>query len=303
MTRSLRGVLCALATPFSADGSRVDEPALRDLVDGLIGQGIHGLVPCGSTGEFAALRREERKQVVEVVIDQTGGRVPVVPHTGATSTAIAIELAQHAESLGADGVMVVQPYYEPMTLDEVYGYFKDISDAIRIPMMVYNIPSCTGQNLPPAFLARLGREIENVRYVKDSTGDLSQLSELLLKYADDVVTFNGWDTVSFSGLALGSTGTIWGAANVAPRQCVDLFNLIEAGRLDEARVLWNTQLWPIMQFLVTEGYLASVKAGANLIGFRVGEPRPPFRPLSPDKITELRRLLVAAGTLREAVAL
>lgn len=298
MPRELRGILSAMCTPFTPDGREVDEPALRELAEGTIKAGVHGLIPCGSTGEFPALTTEERKRVAEVVVDQARGRVPVAPHVGSTSTAIAIDLAKHAEQAGADGVMAVNPYYEALSLDEVFGYFKDISDAINIPIMVYNLPGATGTNLKPEFLARLAREIKNVNYVKDSSGDLSQVSELLYRFGREVTVFNGWDTITFSGLALGSKGSVWGAANVMPKQCADLFNLLDAGKVGDAQSLWG-KMWPVMQFLVTEGYVASVKAGATLIGFRVGHPRPPIRPLPKPKADELRSLLIAAGALRE----
>ncbi len=295
MAKQLRGILSALATPFDRQG-QLNLGALRELVDGQLAAGIHGLIPCGSTGEFTALTLEERMRVVEIVIEQANGRAPVVPQTGHTSTAVAIELSRHAQRAGADAIMVVHPYYEPLSLDEVFGYFADIAAAVDLPLMVYNIPSCTGMNLPPAFLAKLAQEIPTVRYVKDSSGDLSQISELLYRYGDVVTTFNGWDTLTFSGLALGSPGAVWGAANCLPRQCAELFELVAAGRLAEAKALWD-RLWPVQHFLVTEGYIASVKAGANLLGFAVGDPRPPFRPLAPDKQQALARLLEQAGAL------
>jgi len=148
----------------------------------------------------------------------------------------------------------------------------------------------------------MAREIKNVRYVKDSSGDLSQVSELLYKYGQDVTVFNGWDTITFSGLALGSKGSVWGAVNVMPKQCADLFNLIESERLGDARALWE-RMWPVMQFLVTEGYVASAKTGANLVGYRVGTPRPPIRTLPAQKTDELKSLLINAGALKEVTSL
>lgn len=297
MARPLRGILSALSTPFTEDLTRIDEPALRELVDGTLEAGIHGLIPCGGTGEFGVLTIEERKQVAEIVMDQAAGRVPVVPHTGHTSTAAAIELSKHAESIGADAVMVMFPYGEPVSQEEVYTFYRDIADAIHIPIMVYNIPSVTGQNLSPAFMARMAREIDDVQYVKDSSGDLSQVQELIYEYGDVITAFNGWDTLTFAGLALGSKGSVWGAPNVCPRECAQLFDLIDAGKLNEARALWD-RIWPVMQFLCSNSYNAAVKAGANLYGFRVGNPRRPTLPLSREKTEELRRLMVAAGILR-----
>ena len=296
MARELRGILSALATPFTPGGAEIEESGLRELVDGSIEAGIHGLIPCGSTGEFFVLTRDERKRVAEIVMDQARGRVPVVPHTGSCSTAEAIDLSRHAESIGADGVMVVQPYYEAPSLDEIVGYYKDISDAIHIPIMVYNNPAGTGVNPGAEFMGRIAREVPNVKYIKDSSGDLSQVSELLYSYGKEVTILNGWDTITYSGLALGTKGSVWGAANVMPRQCAGLFNLVAAGELVEARTLWD-KMWPVNQFLVTEGYAASVKAGANLIGFHVGDPRLPYRPLSPAKKEELRRLLINVGAI------
>ena len=296
MTRQLRGILCALATPFLPDGHQVDEAALRELVDGMIEAGVHGLIPCGSTGEFPVLSIAERKRLAEIVMAQGGGRVPVIPHTGSCSTADAIDLSTHAESIGADAIMVVQPYYEPTSLDELYGYFKDISDQINIPMIVYNNPAGTGMNTSPEFMVRLARDIRNVRYAKDSSGDLSQLSELIYKYGDVMTILNGSDTIAYAGLVAGTKGVVWGAPNVMPRQCVQLFNLVDTGDLEGARSLW-ARIWPINDFLVKEGYVASVKAGANLVGFHVGDPRLPYRPLSEEKIQKLKQLLVDASVL------
>jgi 4-hydroxy-tetrahydrodipicolinate synthase len=298
MARQLRGILSALSTPFTPGGAEIDEAGLRELVDGSITAGIHGLIPCGSTGEFFVLSRDERKRVAEIVMDEAKGRVPVVPHTGSCSTAEAIDLSRHAESIGADAVMVVQPYYEAPNLDEIVGYYKDISDAANIPIMVYNNPAGTGVNPGADFMGRIAREVPNVKYIKDSSGDLSQVSELLYKYGKEVTILNGWDTITFSGLALGMKGSVWGAANVMPKQAADLFNMVDAGEILEARTLWD-KMWPVNQFLVTEGYAASVKAGANLIGFHVGDPRLPYRPLAPNKVEELRQLLINVGAIQK----
>src|SRR5688572_20949697 len=196
MGKPLRGILSALSTPFDAQ-SRVDEGALRELVEGQIAEGIHGFIPCGSTGEFPALSTEERKRVTEVVLETVNGRAPVAAHTGSTSTAVAIDLSKHAKAAGADAVMVVQPYYEPLSLDEIYGYFQEIGAAADLPIMVYNIPSCTGMNLPVDFMAKMAREIPQVQYVKDSSGDLSQVEQMLYQHSDVMTSFNGWDTVTF----------------------------------------------------------------------------------------------------------
>ena len=295
MHKELRGILSAMSTPFDRDGE-LDLAALRELTDGTLAAGVHGLIPCGSTGEFPVLSTDERKRVVETVAEQNNGRAPLAPGVGHTSTKVVVELTRHAERAGADAVMVVQPYYEPMSLDEVYGFYADVAAASSLPIIVYNIPQCTGMNLKPEFVAKMAREIPTIKYIKDSSGDLAQVEELMFKHSDVITSFNGQDTVTFSGLSLGAKGSVWGAANCMPRQCAQLFDLCDAGRLNEARELWE-KMYPVQQFLVTEGYIASVKAGANMIGFRVGDPRPPFRPLSPQKQQELRQLLDVAGAI------
>lgn len=293
MVQQLRGVFSALATPFTSGGGQIDESALRELVEGTIAAGVHGLIPCGSTGEFASLVCEERMRVTQIVVEQTRGRLPVMPQTGSISMREAIELSKHAEKLGAAGVMVVFPFYEPIQLDEVFAYYQAISDAINIPIMVYNSPSGTKKNLTPAFMARLGREIHNVKYVKDSSASLAQLTELIYRYSGDITAFNGWDTMLYSGFALGCQGAVMGPANVIPKECADIFNLVQAGKLDQAHEIYK-RIWPLMQFFEENCYNAAIKAGANLVGFRIGDVRPPFRPLSPEKVEELRQLLITA---------
>ena len=157
MTSQLSGVLTALATPFTSDG-QIDENTLRRLVDRSIDGGVDGVVACGSTGEFAAMSGAERRLVVETVIDQTAGRVPVVAQTGAVSTAEAVEPSRHAQAAGASVLMVVTPYYEPLTLEETLHYLRTVASAVDIPIMLYNLPSATGVNLSPATVGQLARD-------------------------------------------------------------------------------------------------------------------------------------------------
>ena len=178
----IAGVLSALVTPFTGPEAELDAPGLRELVDRSISEGVHGLVPCGSTGEFAAMGLDERRTVVEVVIDQARGRVPVIAHVGAMTTKDAVGLARHAEAHGAAAVMAVAPYYEPLSVTETKHYFQAVAGAISIPVILYNLPVATGVNLPPNDVADLARSTENIRYVKDTTGDLSQAARLIHGY-------------------------------------------------------------------------------------------------------------------------
>ena len=178
MSTRLSGVLTALATPFTPDG-QIDENALRLLVDRSIDGGVDGVVACGSTGEFAAMSGAERRFVVETVIDQTANRAPVVAQTGAVSTAEAVELSRHAEAAGASVLMVVAPYYEPLSLDETVEYLRTVAAAVDLPIMLYNLPVATGVNLDPDTVGRLAREIDNIRYIKDTSADMAQAGQLI----------------------------------------------------------------------------------------------------------------------------
>ena len=301
MAIELRGVMSAMCTPFSADGGEVDEGALRDLVDGTIEAGVSGLVPGGSSGEFTSLGIEERRRVLEVVVEQAGKRVPVMAHAGSTSTRQAIDLARHAEGAGADMVLAVQPYYAPLSLDEVRRYFSEVAAASSLPLVAYNFPACTGLNLEPDYVASLAREIDTLAYVKDTTGDLAQVFQLLDEHSADVTVLNGWDSIALPALRLGDRAQILGSANVMPRRWVELFEAVEAGRVDDAAALWPPML-AVARFVIAEGFVASLKAGASLAGFTVGEPRAPFIPLTQAKKEELRGLMTEAGALAEAVS-
>ena len=219
---SLHGLLAAIVTPFTADGEGIDEPALRELVGRTIEGGVNGVVPCGSTGEFAALTSDERRLVVEIVIDEAAGRVPVVPHTGAMTTKEAVSLSRHAEKLGAAGVMVVAPYYEQLTRDEVLRYYRDVASAVELDVMLYNLPAATGVNLSPADVAHLARVEANIRYVKDTSGDFGQAAQLIHELGDVITTFVGLDTLYLSSLFEGAAGSVLGTASIVPRARGDL---------------------------------------------------------------------------------
>jgi 4-hydroxy-tetrahydrodipicolinate synthase len=213
MTTPLSGVLSALLTPFDNDGA-VDEAILRRVVDRNIDGGVNGVVACGSTGEFTTLSGSERRHLVETVIDQTAGRVPVVAQTGAQSTSEAIALSQHAEQAGASVLMVVAPYYEPLSIDETKRYLRTVAESVNIPVMLYNLPGATGVNMEPALVGELAREIENVKYIKDTSADLSQAGELIHHHRDVISTIVGWDALFLAAIAEGAAGVMAGTANV-----------------------------------------------------------------------------------------
>jgi 4-hydroxy-tetrahydrodipicolinate synthase len=286
----IKGVLSALITPFTGPEAELDETGLRELVERTITAGAHGLVPCGSTGEFAAMSLDERRIVVETVLDQAGGRVPVIAHAGAMTTRDAVALARHAEASGAAAVMAVAPYYEPLTLAEAKGYFRTIADAVSVPVVLYNLPVATGINLSPDDVAELASSTGNIRYVKDTTGDFSQAARLIHELGDEVGTFVGWDPLFFASLAEGAPGSIIGAANLVTPQLVAVYNAIRADDLATARSEW-LRIFPVMQFLVSGGYVTGVRGGLDVLGYPAGPARAPIGDLEPARRAELETLL------------
>ena len=293
MAKKLGGVIVAISTPFT-DGGEIDETALRNHIDFLLDSGVHGLVPGGSTGEFAALSFDERKRLHEIVLGHTDGRVPVAPQTGSTRTADAIELSRHAVDHGADAVLLVQPYYEPPTRDEVIDYFHSVGTAANVPVIVYNLPGVTGMNLDRDFYDELLDRTDVVKYVKDTSGSLEQAYDLLFNLHQRVTTFVGWDTLILPAFTAGADGTIWGAPNFMPREAVELWDLARAGKQAEAYELFR-RVWNVLDFLGKEGYAASTKAAAELVGVGLGAPRAPYGRLPDDKIKNLTALLEQAG--------
>lgn len=290
----LAGVLVALVTPFTADGSEIDAGVLEAHVERLIREGAHGLVPGGSTGEFTTLTLQERKQLTELVVKAAAGRVPVVAGTGALSTRDAVELATHAAENGASALMVVPPFYDPIELETFKELLREIHAASRLPIMFYNIPAATGLRLGPAEIASLA-EVEGVRYLKDTSGDAVGLTELLQCHGDKITAFNGWDTLTFYGIAAGAKGSVWGATNFIPELSRELWQALAVdGDLVRGRELW-AKIYPICRFLEQHNYAAAVKTGLELTGYPAGPLRKPFALLHGEARAEFTRLLRAAG--------
>jgi 4-hydroxy-tetrahydrodipicolinate synthase len=288
MSTPLSGVLTALATPFTPDG-QIDEKALRRLVDRSIDGGVDGVVACGSTGEFAAMSGAERRFVVETVIDQAANRVPVVAQTGAVSTAEAVELSRHAKAAGASVLMVVAPYYEPLSLDETVEYLRTVAAAVDIPIMLYNLPVATGVNLDPDTVGRLAREIDNIRYIKDTSADMAQAGQLIHRHGDVISTFVGWDSLLLAAITEGAAGVMAGTANVMPAQLVSVHRALTAGDLTRARREW-AQLYPLMNAIMSAPFIPAIKTALNALGFPAGSPRKPLAALDAATAATISRL-------------
>ena len=296
MPEPFHGVLPALITPFTEDGDAIDTGALAAIVDRLIGAGVAGLVPGGSTGEFTTLTSAERRELVEATVEAAAGRVPVVAGTGALSTRETVELSVHAERAGAAAVMIVPPFYDALPWRELLAHYSAVAEAIEVPIMYYNLPAATGVKLTAAQFRELQRA--GVTCLKDTGGDAVAATELI--QTDGPTLLNGWDTLTFAALAAGVRAVVWGAASIVPEQCVEVHRLlIDDIDLPAARELW-ARLWPLCRFLESQSYPAAVKTACRLVGDTTGPVRAPLLPLDDAATSELPALLEHATLARAA---
>ena len=296
MPEPFHGVLPTLITPFTEDGDAIDTGALAAIVDRLIGAGVAGLVPGGSTGEFTTLTSAERRELVEATVEAAAGRVPVVAGTGALSTRETVELSVHAERAGAAAVMIVPPFYDALPWRELLAHYSAVAEAIEVPIMYYNLPAATGVKLTAAQFRELQRA--GVTCLKDTGGDAVAATELI--QTDGPTLLNGWDTLTFAALAAGVRAVVWGAASIVPEQCVEVHRLlIDDIDLPAARELW-ARLWPLCRFLESQSYPAAVKTACRLVGDTTGPVRAPLLPLDDAATSELAALLEHATLVRAA---
>ena len=286
--KDFRGMCVPICTPFDASGEKVDEGKLKEHIDWMIANGVHIILACGGTGEFAYLRESERRRVSEITCKHVAGRADVFVQTSAINTADTIENSKAAVDMGADAIMVLPPYFEGPTIDGVRYHYEKVARAVGLPVVVYNIPQNTNIDITPEIFSDL-MEIDNIRYIKDSTANLVRIQQLV---ATGGQIFNGGDPIAFQGLLAGCVGCIWGAINAMPREAVELYDLVLADRLAEAAALWQRML-PAQLFFWTNDYNPSIKAATNLAGRRIGECRKPLQPLGKAQIEELRGAMKA----------
>ena len=271
----LRGSMTALVTPFKA--GRVDEAALRALVDWQIAEGSHGLVPVGTTGESPTLSPAEHARVVEICIAEAAGRVPVVAGAGSNNTAEALDFARHAERAGADAVLVVTPYYNKPTQEGMYQHFKAINDAIGIPIIIYNIPPRSVVDLSVDTMKRLF-ELKNIAGVKDATGNVARISLQRQAMGEDFIQFSGEDMTALACMAAGAHGCISVVSNVAPKLCAELMEACLRHDFKTALALQD-RLVPLHAAVFLEPGVAGAKYGLSLLGKVADEVRLPLLPV------------------------
>ena len=291
---TFRGSNPALITPMK--NGEVDEAAFRKFVSWQIGEGSHGLVPVGTTGESPTLTPDEHKRVIEICIAEARGRVPVIAGTGSNSTAEAIEYTRHATQAGADAALVVVPYYNKPTQDGLYAHFKAIADAVDIPIFVYNVPGRSVANISVETLARLARDCPNIVGTKDASADLTRPSRQRLASGEAFIQLSGEDGTALGFNAHGGVGCISVTANVAPRLCAEFQEATLAGDYGKALRLQD-RLMPLHHALFVETSPGPVKYAASLLGLCEADQRLPMVPVTEQTRTSVRAAMVHAGLL------
>ncbi len=278
------GIHTAIVTPF-ADGA-VDEPALRALIERQIEAGVHGIVPCGSTGESATLSHEEHRRVVEVTVEAVAGRVAVIAGTGSNSTAEAVALTQHAKQAGADGALLLSPYYNKPTQEGIYQHYAQVAAETALPLVVYNIPGRTASNIAPETIGRLAA-LEHVVGVKEACGDLDQIAHVVAACGDDFAVLSGDDGLTLPLMAVGGHGCISTSANVVPEEMLALYQAAEGSDLPRAQAL-HYKLMPLFDVLFCETNPIPVKEALHIMGLCESEIRLPLTRMTEPNRERLR---------------
>ncbi|MUO80902.1 dihydrodipicolinate synthase family protein [Agrobacterium vitis] len=291
MPKPFRGVFTVMITPIDADGS-VNLPALAAFTDWQIREGIHGLIPLGSTGEFLSLSQDDRDAVARTVIETAAGRVPVLIGTGAEDTREAVRLARNAQAMGADGIMVIPPFYCTPTEDELVEHYRAIAASISIPIMVYNNPATANVDLKPEILARIA-QIDGCDYVKESTLEVTRIRDIVRLAGPSMTPFGG--ILGFESFVMGAQGWVAVASNIAPGPMSRIFTLAaDEQKYDEARALYLEWL-PLIQAVGGQAYVAGSKSLLNHMGFAAGSPLPPRLPLPQAQDADMKSLVERFG--------
>lgn len=288
------GIHTALITPFR--GGQIDEEALRAHVERQIEAGVDGIVPCGSTGESATLSHLEHRRVVEIAVEAAKGRVAVIAGTGSNSTREAIELTRHAKEAGADGALLLSPYYNKPTQEGIYAHYAAIAEATRFPLVVYNIPGRTASNIAPEILGRLAR-LEHVVAVKEASGNLDQMAHVIAKCPSEFAVLSGDDGLTLPLLAIGGKGVISTTSNVAPRQVCEIVRRFQKGDVAGAQAI-HYALLPLFDVLFCETNPIPVKAAAGLLGWCDPEIRLPLTRITDANLERLKLVLKDLEILR-----
>jgi 4-hydroxy-tetrahydrodipicolinate synthase len=287
----IHGIIAYPVTPFATDvAGAIDTAQLSTLVNRLVAGGVHAIAPLGSTGELAYLDEGEFNAVVDTAIAAVDGRVPVVVGASDLTTAKTIRRAQYAQQVGADAVMILPVSYWKLSEREIVAHYASIGEAIGLPIMAYNNPATSGIDMSPELLVRMFETIDNLTMVKESTGDLSRMQRIAELSGGRLPFYNGSNPLVLDALRAGAAGWCTAAPNLRPQPCIDLYDAVRAGELERAQTIY-TELKPLLEFIVAGGLATTVKAGLDLLGAGVGDPRRPLLPLDDKGRAALKELL------------
>lgn len=299
--RIFRGTAVALVTPFNEDGS-IDEESLRNLVEFQIAEGTDVIIPCGTTGESATLSHAEHHQVMDIVMDCASGGIPVIVGAGSNSTREAISLTQHARAIGAKAVLSVAPYYNKPTQEGFYQHYRTIAEAVNIPIIMYNVPGRTGSNMNIETTLRIAEEVPNVVGIKEASGNLAQIMEILRNRPENFAVYSGDDAFTLAVLALGGDGVVSVVANEAPKMMSQMVNACLEGDFDSARRL-HYELLALMNINFIESNPIPVKAALAMMGIINETYRLPLTPMSEGNKSKLRKILSELHLVETASAI
>ena len=290
----LKGCFTAIITPFK--NGKVDKEALRRLLRAQLKGGVSGIVPCGSTGEAATLSTEEYMDVIKLTVDEVKGRVPVMPGVGTNSTARSIEMVKKVSATGVDGLLAIVPYYNKPTQDGLTAHFSGIARATRLPVILYNIPGRTGVNMAPATVMALRRKFSNIIGIKEASGSLDQVSEIINILDKDFAVMSGDDALTLPMMSVGARGVISVVSNIAPTEMAEMCDKFLKGETVEAAELHH-KLFPLIKSLFIETNPIPVKYAVSLMGLCACEPRLPLTPLSERNRPAVKKAMMEAGIL------
>jgi 4-hydroxy-tetrahydrodipicolinate synthase len=292
----VRGSIAPVVTPFNSEED-LDEEALKRIVDHLIKGGSNALFAAGTAGAFYLLSPEERKRVTDIVIQQSGGRVPVYAGTGGITVRENLDIAKHAKTVGASAVVILTPYYVKVDDEELFKYFTAFASAVDMEVILYNNPARAGNNISPALLERIVNENSNVIAIKDSSGDLVQYGEYKMSVGKKISLVSGKDELMLASLTMGGDGVVSAVSNVVPDLVSKIITLFEKGDIKKAQEI-QSKLSALKKSFGGAAYPAPILAALNLLGIKVGQPRIPVLPLKDEQTEKIRKALMAIGKLQ-----
>jgi len=291
MAKEIEGIIAAIVTPFDNENN-VNFSGFRKLINYLIDNKIHGILPAGSQGEFYVLSQKERFKLMETAVEEANGRIFVMPNTGSISTKETIELTKFAEKAGADCVSVITPFFISPNQNELFFHYSAVCDSTNLPVFAYNNPGRTGGTLlKPETVAKLAQNFPHFNGIKDSSGDITQVSEIIRMTPPDFKVFMGRDTVIFGALMYGAAGAIAASANVSPKLTVDIYNAYKNGEYDKAK-MYQQELAPLRMAFDLGSFPVVVKEALDMMGLPAGNCRMPIMPLSQTNRNKLREILL-----------